>query len=168
MRKTFAILAASIMVFLTFGALTASADDCITVSGVITGTYSTVNPCEEVTTPLVGATVTITDEEGFDTIQTVYTLAESGFIFKKPAGRYSASVYKGLDYKITVTYSTEINGIPYKFEGSEEFTAGEEDKTLSLNIDGILQKSKALNRIFIFQNFIQRLVERANAIRSLF
>jgi hypothetical protein len=164
MKKIFAILAASIMVLLTFGVFTASADDCITVSGIVTGTYSTVNPCEEVTEPLVGVTITITDNHDFGTKQTVPTLAESGFIFKKPAGRYSASVYKGLSYTMTISYDAIIDGVPYKFEGSKTFTAGQEDTTINFNLDGVIQISKGYTRLMILQSFMHRFMERFHAI----
>ena len=176
-KLAFAILVALIMLLLTIGTIpsTASvqksqASDCVTLSGVVTGTYSTINPCETFTIPLVGANVQITDNT-YGQVQTLSTMNEQrvGLFKKLPAGYYAASILKNWEFTIKVTYDAEIDGVPYHFESDEIlYTSGESSDTLNIQMHGTIVRSRNYENNFVLQNFIQRFIQRINAVITLF
>ena len=180
MKKiVFAIFAALLMTALTFGAISATAkttsvlnaSDCVPITGVVEGTYSTVNPCTTQTIRLEGIEVTITDNT-FGTVNTVTTsfASKKFLIIPVPGGEFSAEVYKNLDYTISIDATINIDGFDYKFEDSQTVSVGETGASVSFNIHGELVKpeSKSFVKMPMIQNILNRLVERYSGIFSFF
>ena len=180
MKKIVFAILATFMLTITFGAMSATAKiattqaetDCVMLTGSVTGYYSTINPCETVTTTLESIPVTITDTM-FGTVQTVTTTVTTSKLFgliTTPGGAFSASVHKNLEYTIDIDVTLNIDGVDYDFKDSQVVSVGESDASVSFMVHGTIVKpeSKSINRLPIIQNIIHKLSEKYSGIFALF
>ena len=180
MKKIVFAISAALLVLLTFSVMSASAQttttqaetDCVMLTGTIEGYYSTINPCETVTTTLESVPVTITDNT-FGKVQTVTTTVTTTKFFGLkviPGGDFAASVHKNLEYTIDVDVTLNIDGVDYVFKDSQVVSVGETDAAVSFFIHGQLVKpeSKSATNFALFNTIVNRLAARYPGIFALF
>jgi len=177
-KSAFAIIAASLMVLVTFGAMSASAitlsddgSDCVVLSGSVDAYYYTINPCEMQTLSLENIAVKIT-EPTTGQEQTVFTSVTQKKLFRTiPGGSYTASVHKGFDYTVEIDVILNLDGVDYEFKDSQTVSVGEENVQVNFNIHGDVYKEES-NSVQTFSmllnKLIYRLSEKCPAILSLF
>jgi hypothetical protein len=150
-KKIFSIIVTSILIFTLFGAISASANECVLISGTVKGKFMNVWCDDELETTIIkGATVTIEKIHDGKVVATTTTKTDSN-------GYYKQEVLKGTN-RDPNTYRVTVESASLEFYG-ETYVFPEQSKTVQvkgkpITVDFSPTGSIGIDNIVFIKNII--------------
>ena len=161
-KKIFSILASLIMILMTFGVFSVSAQECITLSGTVKGKYTDVWCDETFVIPICGVKVVIEKiGDGGKVVAKTSTMTDTKGYFEQEV--LEGTFFSPKTYRVTIDSATKvISGENYVFPGqSKTVKVKGSDITVDFSPIGSISKSKNIfiNNMFIL-DLLNDLIEK--------
>ena len=160
-KKIIAIFTSLLMILITFGVFSVSAQECVTLSGTVKGKYMDVWCDETFIMPIGGVKVLIEKMDGGNVVAKTSTMTDCNGYFEQEV--LKGSFFSPKTYRVTIdTTKKVIYGENYVFPGqSITVNVRGSDVTVDLTINGKISDSLELykNNIFIL-DILNNLIEK--------
>ena len=161
-KKIFSITASLIMILMTFGVFSVSAQECVLIKGTVKGKYMDVWCDETYIIPLGGVKVLIEKiGDGGSVVAKTSTMTDSNGYFEQEV--LKGSFFSPKTYRVTISSTTNvIYGENYVFPGqSMTVKVKGADVTVDFSISGKISDSKDVykNNMFLI-DILNSLIEK--------